>query len=179
MWKPVVALGGALALGPATPAAAATEGERRLGEDAGEAVHEDAATTVRSEALIDERAMVQLEGEARRQLRSALNEARADRWAEKRAERRRSARRAAAVAAAAAPAVSPALESIAACESGGNPAAVGGGGAYRGKYQFDYATWAAIGGSGDPASAPEAEQDRRAAVLYARTGGSSWPACSG
>src|SRR4051794_16433679 len=29
-----------------------------------------------------------------------------------------------------------ALEGIAACESGGDPHAVGGGGAYRGKYQF-------------------------------------------
>ena len=32
---------------------------------------------------------------------------------------------------------------IAACESGGDPHAVGGGGAFRGKYQFDYGTWAA------------------------------------
>ena len=60
------------------------------------------------------------------------------------------------------------LQSIAACESGGNPRAVGGGGTFRGKYQFDYGTWAGVGGSGDPAAAPEAEQDRRAALLYAR-----------
>ncbi len=58
------------------------------------------------------------------------------------------------------------LASIAACESGGNPRAIGGGGAYRGKYQFSYATWAAVGGSGDPAAASETEQDRRAAILY-------------
>jgi hypothetical protein len=69
------------------------------------------------------------------------------------------------------------LESIAACESGGNPRAVGGGGAFRGKYQFDYGTWARVGGSGDPAAAPEAEQDRRAAMLYARAGASPWPVC--
>ena len=69
------------------------------------------------------------------------------------------------------------LQSIAACESGGNPRAVGGGGAYRGKYQFDYGTWAGVGGSGDPAAAPEAEQDRRAALLYARAGASPWPVC--
>jgi hypothetical protein len=69
------------------------------------------------------------------------------------------------------------LQSIAACESGGNPRAVGGGGAFRGKYQFDYGTWARAGGSGDPAAAPEAEQDRRAAVLYARAGASPWPVC--
>jgi hypothetical protein len=70
-----------------------------------------------------------------------------------------------------------ALEAIAACESGGNPNAIGGGGAFRGKYQFDYGTWAAVGGSGDPAAAPEIEQDRRAALLYARAGSSPWPVC--
>jgi hypothetical protein len=69
------------------------------------------------------------------------------------------------------------LRSIAACESGGNPRAVGGGGTFRGKYQFDYGTWARVGGSGDPAAAPEIEQDRRAALLYARGGSSPWPVC--
>ena len=69
------------------------------------------------------------------------------------------------------------LQSIAVCESGGNPRAVGGGGAFRGKYQFDYGTWAHVGGSGDPATAPELEQDRRAAMLYARAGSSPWPVC--
>jgi hypothetical protein len=72
---------------------------------------------------------------------------------------------------------SPQLQAIAACESGGNPAAIGGGGAYRGKYQFDYGTWASVGGSGDPAAAPEAEQDRRAAILLQRSGTSPWPVC--
>jgi soluble lytic murein transglycosylase-like protein len=69
------------------------------------------------------------------------------------------------------------LAAIAACESGGNPRAVGGGGAYRGKYQFDYGTWASVGGSGDPAAASEAEQDKRAAALYARAGSAPWPVC--
>ena len=69
------------------------------------------------------------------------------------------------------------LQAIAACESGGNPQAVGGGGAYRGKYQFDRQTWASVGGSGDPAAAPEAEQDQRAAALYARAGAAPWPTC--
>ena len=49
------------------------------------------------------------------------------------------------------------LQAIAACESGGDPHAVG--------------------GSGDPAAAPETEQDRRAALLYARAGASPWPVC--
>jgi hypothetical protein len=72
---------------------------------------------------------------------------------------------------------SPTLEAIAACESGGNPRAIGGGGLYRGKYQFDLATWQAVGGTGDPAQASEAEQDRRAAMLYERAGASPWPVC--
>ena len=70
------------------------------------------------------------------------------------------------------------LEQIAACESHGNPRAIGGGGAFRGKYQFTYGTWAAVGGRGDPAAASESEQDRRAAILLARTGGSAWPVCA-
>jgi hypothetical protein len=71
------------------------------------------------------------------------------------------------------------LARIASCESGGNPRAVGGGGRYRGKYQFDRATWRAVGGSGDPAAAPEAEQDRRAASLLARSGTGPWRNCAG
>ena len=70
------------------------------------------------------------------------------------------------------------LEKIAQCESSGNPAAVSAGGRYRGKYQFSRATWRAYGGVGDPAAAPEAEQDRIAAKLYAARGTSPWPACA-
>jgi Transglycosylase-like domain len=69
------------------------------------------------------------------------------------------------------------LESIAACESGGDPRAVSADGSYRGKYQFDRGTWASVGGSGDPAAAPESEQDRRAALLYSRSGTGAWPVC--
>lgn len=69
------------------------------------------------------------------------------------------------------------LESIASCESGGDPAAVSSDGTYRGKYQFDYGTWESMGGSGDPAAAPEAEQDYRAALLYSQSGSSPWPVC--
>jgi Transglycosylase-like domain len=88
-------------------------------------------------------------------------------------------RMAATVPAASAGAVSPQLEAIAACESGGDPTAIGGGGLYRGKYQFTYETWASVGGSGDPAAAPEAEQDARAAALLARDGAGHWPVCGG
>ena len=69
------------------------------------------------------------------------------------------------------------LESIASCESGGDPTAVSSDGSYRGKYQFHPSTWEAVGGSGDPAAAPEAEQDYRAALLYAQSGSSPWPVC--
>lgn len=69
------------------------------------------------------------------------------------------------------------LSKIAQCESGGNPAAVSGSGTYRGKYQFDVETWKAMGGTGDPAAASEAEQDRRAAILYGQRGAAPWPVC--
>jgi peptidoglycan hydrolase-like protein with peptidoglycan-binding domain len=69
------------------------------------------------------------------------------------------------------------LERIARCESNGDPRAVSPGGRYRGKYQFSRATWRAVGGKGDPAAASEAEQDRRAAILYRRQGAAPWPVC--
>ena len=69
------------------------------------------------------------------------------------------------------------LQRIARCESGGNPAAISADGRYRGKYQFTRATWHAMGGSGDPARAPVAEQDRLAAALLAQRGTSPWPVC--
>jgi hypothetical protein len=75
-----------------------------------------------------------------------------------------------------APQASPVLEAIAACESGGDPTTDTGNGFY-GKYQFTAETWAAVGGSGNPAQASEAEQDRRAAILYAQAGASPWPVC--
>ena len=75
------------------------------------------------------------------------------------------------------PSVRAVLDRIAYCESKGNPRAIGGGGAYRGKYQFSYGTWASVGGRGDPVAAPEREQDRRAAMLLTRSGRGHWPVC--
>lgn len=69
------------------------------------------------------------------------------------------------------------LERIAECESHGDPRAIGGGGLYRGKYQFHRGTWASVGGTGDPARASELEQDRRAAMLIKQSGSSPWPMC--
>ncbi len=69
------------------------------------------------------------------------------------------------------------LETIAACESGGDPAAVSSDGTYRGLYQFDQGTWESVGGHGDPAAASAAEQSYRAALLLTRSGSSPWPIC--
>jgi hypothetical protein len=106
------------------------------------------------------------------------DEARAARRAAKRrvAEKRAAAREKRAIAAVAVP---PHLEAIAQCESGGDPTAVSSNGMYHGKYQFSVATWAAVGGSGLPSQAPEAEQDMRAAMLYAQSGPGQWPVCGG
>jgi Transglycosylase-like domain/Putative peptidoglycan binding domain len=71
----------------------------------------------------------------------------------------------------------PRLDRIAQCESGGDPTAVSADGTYRGKYQFDRETWRQMGGTGDPAAAPEAEQDRIAAKLLAARGTAPWPNC--
>jgi hypothetical protein len=69
------------------------------------------------------------------------------------------------------------LRGIAACESRGNPRAVGGGGVYRGMYQFSFRTWRVVGGSGDPAVAPRSEQTWRAWLLLSRHGSAHWPVC--
>ena len=81
----------------------------------------------------------------------------------------------------AAPPTSPvpgALQAIAACESGGNPRAVGGGGAFRGKYQFDYGDL----GAASAAAATRRRRPRPSRIaarrmLYARAGASPWPVC--
>jgi hypothetical protein len=73
--------------------------------------------------------------------------------------------------------IPPQLDGIARCESHGNPRAISPGGTYRGKYQFSFSTWQSVGGKGDPASASETEQDRRAAKLYRTGGPGHWPVC--
>ena len=70
------------------------------------------------------------------------------------------------------------LKKIAQCESGGNPRAISPDGKYRGKYQFSRPTWRSVGGHGDPAKAPEYEQDKRALKLYKREGTKPWPNCA-
>ncbi len=63
------------------------------------------------------------------------------------------------------------------CESGGDYTIVSGSGRYRGAYQFDQSTWESVGGSGDPAAAEPAEQDKRAQMLYEARGAKAWPHC--
>lgn len=67
------------------------------------------------------------------------------------------------------------LAKVRQCESGGNYSARSG--PYGGAYQFDQKTWNSVGGSGDPASASPAEQDKRASMLRAQRGTSPWPNC--
>jgi len=67
------------------------------------------------------------------------------------------------------------LAAIRACESGGDYGSTDG--QYRGAYQFDSATWASVGGTGDPAAASPAEQDSRALQLQAQRGSNPWPNC--
>lgn len=69
------------------------------------------------------------------------------------------------------------LRGIAWCESKNNPRAIGGGGAYRGMYQFSFSTWAVVGGSGDPAAASRWEQTWRAWLLLSHHGSGHWPVC--
>lgn len=69
------------------------------------------------------------------------------------------------------------LESIADCESGGDPKVISSNGLYHGKYQFSPDTWESVGGKGLPSEARETEQDYRAALLYERSGPGQWPVC--
>lgn len=67
-------------------------------------------------------------------------------------------------------------EQLRQCESGGNYQSKSNP-LYRGAYQFGWSTWESVGGTGDPADAPPAEQDARAYALYLLRGWSPWPTC--
>lgn len=68
-------------------------------------------------------------------------------------------------------------EALRACEASGDYSIVDDSGLYRGAYQFDAETWSSVGGTGDPAAAPPAEQDRRALKLWRARGWQPWPVC--
>jgi hypothetical protein len=136
---------------------------RRVARVEGERLAPGYARTIRSWSLTK---LTRHHRHLHRELRSARRARAKARAAEARAAKAR----------AAASTASPALEAIAACESGGNPQTDTGNGFY-GKYQFTLGTWQAVGGSGNPAQASEAEQDRRAAALLAQAGPGQWPVC--
>ncbi len=77
------------------------------------------------------------------------------------------------------------LARLRACESGGNYGAIGGGGSFRGAYQFTRQTWNGTAGrfypelhGVDPANAAPHDQDRMARALWANGGPRNWPVCS-
>ena len=168
----------AAAVGPLTRASETVNPVKRMADQA----HDRAVTRHVRLARTNARLRGKEPERTRREVRDWSTEHLKDENRDLRRENRRLRKRAAAAPAGAATPASggatPAhLQAIAACESGGDPSAVDPSGTYRGKYQFDRQTWAAVGGSGDPAAASEAEQDQRAAQLYAQAGASPWPVC--
>lgn len=65
------------------------------------------------------------------------------------------------------------------CESGGNPKAIGGGGLYRGAFQFMRSTWKTSPKSpgGDPINYTYKTQAVVAVKLKMRDGAGHWPVC--
>ncbi len=65
------------------------------------------------------------------------------------------------------------------CESGGDPRAIGGGGIYRGAFQFMRSTWKRSPKSpgGDPIAYPYRTQAVVAVMLMRRDGAGHWPVC--
>ena len=65
------------------------------------------------------------------------------------------------------------------CESGGNPRAIGGGGIYRGAFQFLKSTWRSSPKSpgGDPITYSYRTQGVVAVLLKRRDGAGHWPVC--
>ncbi|WP_237205956.1 transglycosylase family protein [Rothia nasimurium] len=70
-----------------------------------------------------------------------------------------------------------AWEALAQCESGGNWS-INTGNGYYGGLQFSLSSWAAAGGTGNPAAASKAEQIRVAENLLQMQGWGAWPACN-
>ena len=76
------------------------------------------------------------------------------------------------------------LHDLRMCESGDDYGAIGGGGQYRGAYQFSRSTWNAVAQRNypflhgqDPAGADSWWQDAQAEALWDEQGNSPWPAC--
>ena len=67
-------------------------------------------------------------------------------------------------------------DAVAQCESGGNWSTSTGNG-FSGGLQFTASTWAANGGTGDPANASRGEQIRVAENVLATQGKGAWPVC--
>jgi hypothetical protein len=65
------------------------------------------------------------------------------------------------------------------CESGGDPKAIGGGGIYRGAFQFMRSTWKVAPKSpgGDPIAYPYRTQAVVAVALMHEDGAGHWPVC--
>lgn len=70
-----------------------------------------------------------------------------------------------------------AWEALAQCESGGNWS-INTGNGYYGGLQFAPSSWAAAGGTGNPAAASKAEQIRVAENLLQMQGWGAWPSCA-
>jgi len=76
------------------------------------------------------------------------------------------------------------LHQLRVCESGDDYTAIGGGGRYRGAYQFTRRTWNGLARRWypwlvhqDPAEADSWGQDAQARALWAEQGSSPWPSC--
>jgi hypothetical protein len=76
------------------------------------------------------------------------------------------------------------LRALRVCESGDDYTAIGGGGRYRGAYQFTRKTWNGVARRHypwlrrqDPAEADTWWQDAMARALWSESGRSPWPTC--
>jgi len=70
------------------------------------------------------------------------------------------------------------FDSLAQCESRGNPLAVSANGRHFGAFQFALGTWNGLGFSGSPTDYSYEDQREAARKLQARSGWGQWPHCS-